>query len=778
MEPRRNPSGAARAAGHPRVSNGKRSVPSTKRPNGRRATAAKAGNENAAQSCPLMRPMKKCQSSKRSRATCLLMSTLSRVTLTDTMVLHPVVRVHLIDASTGQYCKKSPEIPATTFNEAGTIDYILPIMTKPYSFQKFQSTAANWNETILIITEYLEVLSETAVAFFEILDFGTIGNIYENNDGWRRVAWAFMKLVGGNGQTNTEREQRLQLFQFPQPQLVTAAQQLILQHTNQQYPNETDAVPFVYQCWMSGKRLKYPSTLYVEVSGRPCPEARFVTHRPTNAIEIETGKLTYEQLMDKYLSKRTQLGEAVHNIATKPKWRRLPGQSCKIPKKFHFVIDTMHGSFSCAYSSSGLYLAVSCLSSNKEHYVKIYDALKGDRISTIEGHNNLIYEIKWAQEVEIFGTASSDGCVRVYKGQPDHTFELTASLHHPSFVYTVAFHPFFNKNHILASGCADGLLRIWIVAPPLDMHHHHHHHHYSQIRSSLTLYGHLGTINSVLFDSTGTRLYSADGAGALRIWACKGGILNSDTGKEAHFSTDCIKTVPMDTPIRSIALNSTDRKLLLTLANNTYHAYDTRIHRLMTRYTGMPASAAGGGAATPRATFSPCGSHIYAPGPDARTYVWKAETGALTHVYAPLAGGAARDVCFHPHDHYVAVCARSGVTVFTWEEGQDDAIDGRISVAVKGVGVAGLAQGFSGLALATGEGGDGAEIVAAGMSRRKISSVMVDPKVRALRDAADLVIQKMAANGIDSAAVAANRLAASPKKIRAYKGDGRMSVID
>ena len=33
--------------------------------------------------------------------------------------------------------------------------------------------------------------------------------------GWHRVAWAFLKLVGGHGNPNTYKKCRLQLYQYP-----------------------------------------------------------------------------------------------------------------------------------------------------------------------------------------------------------------------------------------------------------------------------------------------------------------------------------------------------------------------------------------------------------------------------------------------------------------------------------------------------------------------------------------------------------------------------------
>ncbi|KAI8830087.1 WD40-repeat-containing domain protein [Chytriomyces cf. hyalinus JEL632] len=771
----------------------------------------------------------------------------------DAMVLHPVVRVHVIDASTGRYVKKSASIPATTFNESESIDFILPVMTRPFSFQKHQSTAASWNEDILIICEYLSILSESTIVFFEILDFGSVGNVNETEDGWRRVAWAFIKLIAGDGQTNTEKEQRLQLFEFSHQQPLYAVAHHLISHSSisKTQRRSVDDTPFVFQCWASGKRVKYPSTLYVDIRGKPCPEPHFVKTRPTNAIEIELGKLTYEQLMDEYLSKRTFMEEPVLKISSKPKWRRLPGQSCKIPKKLHFVIDSAQGSFACSFSSSGIYLAISCFGANAEYQVKIYDAVKGDKIVNIDGHQNLVYDIKWASEIDVFATASSDSTVRVYKANSNHSFEQIAAFYHPSFTYTVAFHSSFISNHLIATGCADGLVRIWKLEA-IRAHHHNHimHHVQNQMRPLLSCYGHSGTVNAVLFDGEGVRMYSADSCGSVRIWACNGGSIVEETGKEVPFSAECIKVIPMDHPVRSLSINPHGRKVLIFLENNELHALDTRIFRLMTKFTGMPhtfkratipaqtpsysspttttsptrsafsatsatspatpttpttkarnaASAATTSNTSPsppshailaRAIFSPCGTHVYASTTDGRVFTWKAETGALMYVYT-LHGVSRQvvDIAFHPKDHYVAFSTwgqgngRSGyqpLCVYTWDERQDDALDGRISLAARDV--AGLGHAVDRLSVAMDKRRSEAGSRNAIGDARKVSlsvedvgrkkSAIVDPQIRALRNAADLMMRKLStskANEVPGRAAGA--------KIIGYKGEGHVSVID
>lgn len=53
-------------------------------------------------------------------------------------VLQPVVKVHFLDAVTGQYITKSErERPVTTPNEGENVDFILPVQTKVYACPRF-----------------------------------------------------------------------------------------------------------------------------------------------------------------------------------------------------------------------------------------------------------------------------------------------------------------------------------------------------------------------------------------------------------------------------------------------------------------------------------------------------------------------------------------------------------------------------------------------------------------------------------------------------------------
>jgi hypothetical protein len=89
-------------------------------------------------------------------------------------------------------------------------------------------------------------MQPNVVIFFEIVDFLTTTRqiARQKGDKWQRVAWAFLKTIGQNGQATTESKVRLQLYKYPNHVPVT---------------NLINS-PYVFKCW-NEPRMKYPSTL-------------------------------------------------------------------------------------------------------------------------------------------------------------------------------------------------------------------------------------------------------------------------------------------------------------------------------------------------------------------------------------------------------------------------------------------------------------------------------------------------------------------------------------
>lgn len=89
-------------------------------------------------------------------------------------ILHPIIMVHIIDSITGKYISKTdPTRPVTTFYETDNLDHILPQLTRPYSFAKNLTITPKWEQDLVFNDEYLHILKDNVIVFFELLDFAT-----------------------------------------------------------------------------------------------------------------------------------------------------------------------------------------------------------------------------------------------------------------------------------------------------------------------------------------------------------------------------------------------------------------------------------------------------------------------------------------------------------------------------------------------------------------------------------------------------------------------------
>ena len=80
------------------------------------------------------------------------------------------------------------------------------------------------------------------------------------------------------------------------------------------------------------------------------------------------------------------------------------------------------------------------------------------------------------------------------------------------------------------TGAYDGVIRFWDSIPNEGI---------IQTSSPIVkLAGHKSNINSICFDSDGSRLYSGDGSGIIKIWSNE-----SIDGLKSSLTYECIKTV-------------------------------------------------------------------------------------------------------------------------------------------------------------------------------------------------------------------------------------------
>ncbi|KAF6112618.1 Abelson helper integration site 1 [Phyllostomus discolor] len=549
----------------------------------------------------------------------------------DFMISHPMVKIHVVDENTGQYVKKDDsERPVSSYFEKDNVDYILPIMTQPYDFKQLKSRLPEWEEQIIFNENFPYLLrdfdeSPKVILFFEILDFLSIDEIRNNSEvrnqecGFRKIAWAFLKLLGANGNVNINSKLRLQLYYPPAKSR---------SHLN---------VVEVFEWWSKCPRNRYPSTLYVTVRGLKIPECVKPSYRPAMTLQEEKSKPAYCEQHHESSSADAEPG--LEDSKEVVRWKRLPGQACRIPNKHLFSLNAgERGCFCLSFSHNGRILAAAC-ASRDGYPVILYEIPSGRFLRELCGHLNIIYDLCWSEDDRYILTASADGTARIWKNEINNTNTFRV-LPHPCFVYTAKFHPAVKE--LVVTGCYDSVIRIWKVDMKDDFA--------TLIRQFDT---HKSFINSLCFDIEGHHMYSGDSTGVIVVWNTYVKV-NDVQHSVRHWSVnkEIKESEFKGIPINYLEVHPNGKRLLIHTKDSTLRIMDLRIL----------AARKFVGAANYRekihSTLTPCGTFLFAGSEDGIVYVWNPETGEQVAVYSDLPfKSPIRDISYHPLENMVAFCA-------------------------------------------------------------------------------------------------------------------------
>nr|XP_045721552.1 jouberin isoform X5 [Mirounga angustirostris] len=458
-----------------------------------------------------------------------------------------------------------------------------------------------------------------------ILDFLSMDEIRNNSEvqnqecGFRKIAWAFLKLLGANGNVNINSKLRLQLYYPPTK------------------PRFQLNVVEVFEWWSKYPRNRYPSTLYVTVRGLKVPECIKPSYRSVVALQEEKGKPVHCERHHETSSIDAEPG--LEDSKEVVKWTRLPGQACRIPNKHLFSLNAgERGCFCLAFSHNGRILATAC-ASRDGYPIILYEIPSGRFMRELCGHLNIIYDLCWSDDDHYILTASSDGTARIWKNEINNTNTFRV-LPHPSFVYTAKFHPAVKE--LVVTGCYDSVIRIWKIDMREDPA--------ILIRQFDT---HRSFINSLCFDIEGHHMYSGDCTGVIVVWntyvkvndvqhSVRHWTINKEI-KESEFK---------GIPISYLEVHPNGKRLLIHTKDSTLRIMDLRIL----------AARKFVGAANYRekihSTLTPCGTFLFAGSEDGIVYVWNPETGEQVAVYSDLPfKSPIRDISYHPLENMVAFCA-------------------------------------------------------------------------------------------------------------------------
>jgi jouberin len=108
----------------------------------------------------------------------------------------------------------------------------------------------------------------------------------------------------------------------------------------------------------------------------------------------------------------------------------------------------------------------------------------------------------------IFFNLNANRVLDIEKKNSKEAYKL---LPHPTFIYTVKFHP--ESLDILCTGGYDKVIRVWSISNKRKKSSR-----YGELLQEI--FAHSGYINSLCFSFNGLILYSADSAGVIKSWNC------------------------------------------------------------------------------------------------------------------------------------------------------------------------------------------------------------------------------------------------------------------
>eukprot|EP00164_Ancoracysta_twista_P004795 GFYU01006501.1.p1 GENE.GFYU01006501.1~~GFYU01006501.1.p1 ORF type:complete len:797 (+),score=151.13 GFYU01006501.1:140-2392(+) len=523
------------------------------------------------------------------------------------------------------------------------------------------------------------------MALFEILDFGLqteTGPGGTIDRGFYRICWGFLKLVGGNGEANTEKQVRLQLYRYITP--------------NKNLPREPN-VPKVYGEYRRGARhrRKYPAALYVTLKSKKRDNVTAAAAagggraRTYTKLEADLRK-SVEELNEgpeqTVVTHADDSSDEETNLKVAARRRRLAGQTPQIPDHLLHRIDVgPKGCTALRFSHEGRYLACA-VADGLMYAIQITSTTFARVKRKLPGHHDIIYEISWNKTDDEIVSASKDCTAKVWaarrtkapvlnadgsvaseedndaaededededdvgNGEEDNTtrrrkskrqsqsappttvtdsYEPLAVFHHPCFVYTAKFVP---GQRLVATGAYDFMVRIWDCAT-------------SDVLCEMP--GHMSHVNSLVFSKSGDKMFTADGIGVIKLWVVA---VKPDKTVDCNAIKDVAHRELANQTINCISLNYNDRRLLVLSRDNMIRGIELRSFGIVHRYSGLKCFSS-----PVKCCYSPEGKYVLAGSEDGRFYIWNADYGHLVlkggdwGVSAPIL-----DVSWHSREHVIA----------------------------------------------------------------------------------------------------------------------------
>ena len=613
----------------------------------------------------------------------------------DPNVIHPHVKVHIVDMLTGEYLKKTNQIsvreaPERTKINAlshfekltfvsenkdcshSDIDFIPPFATNCCDLRISGNTRAKWTDKILINEDCSSLLGPNTLILFELLDFNkkliTEGSKLLDSNLNYRIAWGYIRPIGTA--KNHVGFSKVQLFKYKfHPKDPTRAN---LFKSNRR-------VPYVYFDFLWPVKRKYDGYLSIQMLLVDRPQVTFLNVESSrNQFEIEgfpQGLNLSKKLQETRRHIDTEDPDYIKKQRVLRKRRRYFDEQCYVPHKVLFRFSTSRlGCMRIAFSPDGRYLAAACTDENSKTVIKIFNIEDGILIYTLKGHKNLVHDLDWSADSQCLISGSSDFDCKIWYIPPEEPSEevdeedseknhYVYTLSHPSYIYACKFYNEKNQydRRVVATACFDSKVRLWLLETEYDAFQHHLKVkdvsvQETLVSSSTGKYDKFQNLldhrhpNCLKFDENG-RLYVGDSLGLVHIWDVdvqfrKLGVSKIRTLQHPEYEGD---------PLNNISLLPYDRRRFIlhsrdNCIRNVDYSQQNQV-KIISRYFGSKSSKF-----PIRSCTSPDGQYVLGGSEDGKPYLWDIATGEQEHTDDLQLSwvGPITDVAWNSQYHMVA----------------------------------------------------------------------------------------------------------------------------
>lgn len=489
----------------------------------------------------------------------------------------------------------------------------------------------------------------------------------------RRIAWGFYTPVtetgdvilrtlspledGGDADAaatddaRLEREQqdcdsgtRLQLFEY---QTMTWIDQY---QARTQWPaasSRNSNMPGVFLQYQKQRRVKVPSTLYIDIrpivpplgavsSERPATESTSAAQPKTSMGDAGSGGAGQQQ-RSSLLEGPDNVGsssrpDAEASISTAPATsqevsatqeqpistldplivcKRDSSETCLVPHRVLYRLSTGKRGCSCiAFSPCGLYLAAAVSSDADDVTVRVFRVNSSRLVCVCRGHRGMVYSLEWDPHSRQLLSTSSDGTARLWAmvGSIDGATTISSGRGRslgiwqhtpaPCFVYC----GIFLTLHVDAAitGASDGIVRFWSTTGAAAQQR-------GGIECGRLRVSKTGAVQCIRIESRSKRLFCGDSVGILTVWSASSAAAPSTATEHALLSYELLKTIDTgQTSVTSLSLHPRKQHLVVHTQPNGILQYELRSYLLLNKsYAGVVCESLLG-----RSEFSPDGRFV------------------------------------------------------------------------------------------------------------------------------------------------------------------------